>query len=149
MNAAYWFLLTLALRHSGSHPFNTAPSLSASPGRRSLASSFSSHTFLRILARNGAERLNGLFFHVSFLFFLTWLKVEAESGCCAQIHISHHCDACLCWYAGHLYMNQKMCYLMKGFASSRLTNIYPTTSLRSAINITQGNLPVKVCKTLF
>lgn len=40
-------------------------------------------------------------------------------------------------------MNQKMCYLMKGPASSRLTTIYPTTSLRPGINIALGNVPVK------
>lgn len=42
-----------------SHPINTAPSMSASLGGRSLPSPFFSHSLTRTLARSGAERLNG------------------------------------------------------------------------------------------
>lgn len=71
-------------------------------------------------------------------------------SCCAQMQISHYGDACLCWYAGHLYMNQKMCYLMEGYINSwpTPTAISPETS-GQASNICPGSVPRKVCWTLF
>lgn len=43
-----------------------------------------------------------------------------ELDCCAPMNITHHCDACLCWYAERLYMSQKICYLMESSASLQI-----------------------------
>lgn len=76
---------------------------------------------------------------------LSWLWRQKPSRC-AQMQISHHGDACLRWYAGRLYMNQKMCYLMEGSANSRPTPtaISPEAS-GQASNICPGSGPRKVC----
>lgn len=49
-------------------------------------------------------------------------RLRRRKNCrCARMQISQRGDACLRWYAGHLYMNQKTCYLMEGSANSTLT----------------------------
>lgn len=74
---------------------------------------------------------------------------EAKIGRRAQMQISHHGDPCLRWYAGHLYTNQKMCYLMEGSPNSRPTStvIWPKASSKDS-NLCPGNMPKK-CARLF
>lgn len=105
----------------------------------------------RTLARGGAERLKGgrqkgLRSHPRTC--RSWPCMRKLS-CWTQMQISHHGDACLRWYAGRLYMNQKTCYLMENFANSRLTPtaISPEAS-GQASKICPGSVR-KVCWTLF
>ena len=80
---------------------------------------------------------------------LGWLRRHKPARR-AQMQISHRGDACLRWYAGRLYMNQKTCYLMEGSPNSRPTPtaISPEAS-GQASNICPGSMPGNVCSTLF